>query len=441
MDLPAHGLGADELRHLLDELGAGDVDWRAGRGWSLVYDSPAWHQALVHEAAARYADENALSSTAFPSAQHFESRVVRMVGSVVAPGVPSFGMFASGGTESTMVAVKAYRDLARQADPSLVVPVTAHPAFGKAAAYLGLRLVTVAVGPDGRPDPAAVLAACDESTVAIGLSAPNYPYGVVDPIPEIAVLAAERGIGVHVDAALGGLFLPFLTAAGVTPPRFALDVPGVTSVAVDLHKYGYGAKGASVILFASNELRHAAYHVALGWPGGAYASSAVLGTRAVGPAAAAFTAMVTLGRSGYEALVAQVMSTARALQTGLADAQRGAFRVVGDPPMSVFAVTTDQVQVPLVAGGLQRRGWWIDAQGPPPSIHFIVFPRHEQVLDHFLADVADAVADAAAEARDAAPGAPGPLASYGVMVRGSGSLTEAALRAHLDARFDGREAP
>jgi sphinganine-1-phosphate aldolase len=425
VELPESGLPPDELRQVLTHCAADDVDWRNGRGWSLVYDSPRWHHDLVREAAARFADENALSHAAFPSAARFEAGVVGMVASVVAPGVPSFGLFASGGTESTMVALKAYRDRSGLRHGRVVVPVTAHPAFGKAASYLGLDLVTVPVAPDGLPDPDAVLAAVDERTVVVGLSAPCYPFGVVDPIAAIAARAG--GVGVHVDAALGGLFLPFLDGA----PPFGLDVPGVTSVAVDLHKYGYGAKGASVVLFATPDLRHAAYHVSLGWPGGAYASSGVLGTRPVGAAAAAYTSMVALGREGYRTLVGDVMTTARALKRGLAE--RGGFHPVGEPPMSVFALASDTVPVPLVAKGLQRRGWWIDAQDGPPSLHFIVFPRHAAVLDEFLHDAAAAVADV----DDAALRASGPLASYGVMVRGDGPVTHDALRAHLDARVDG----
>src|SRR5699024_7918766 len=169
--------------------------------------------------------------------------------------------------------------------------------------------------------------AVDEDSAAICLSAPCFPYGVVDPIAEIAEQAAGRGVGVHVDAAMGGLFLPFLDAAGTTPPAFGLDVPGVTSVSVDLHKYGYGAKGASVLLFADPELRHASYYVSTGWPGGAYAASGVVGTRSVGAAAGAWTAMRALGRAGYADLVAQVMGTARQIQAGLA---AHGFEVIGD---------------------------------------------------------------------------------------------------------------
>ena len=239
--LPEAGVDSDRVRATLDELALDDLDWRNGRGFSLVYDSPEAHHRLVREVATRFIDENALSHSAFPSAARFEAGVLAMVASVLAPATKAYGIFASGATESTMVALKAYRDHARHQGANVVVPATAHPAFGKAAEYLDIDLVRVPVGPSGVADPEMVLDAVDGGTIAIGLSAPCYPFGTVDPIADIAAGAHRGGVPVHVDAALGGLFLPFVDGAlGI-----GLDVRGVTSVAVDLHKYGYGVKGAS----------------------------------------------------------------------------------------------------------------------------------------------------------------------------------------------------
>lgn len=440
MRLPDLGLPPDDVRDRLRAAAGDDVDWRHARTWSLVYDSPDWHSTLVREAAAAFADENALSHSAFPSAARFESSVIGMVASVLSPDRRAHGVFTSGGTESILQAVKAYRDARGVPNAEIVVPTTAHPAFGKAAHYLGMRAVQVPVGASGQVDPDDVAAALGPRTVMVAASAPNFPYGVVDPVPELAAVAAERGVGVHVDSAVGGLFLPFLEAAGRTPPRFALDVPGVTSVSVDLHKYGWGAKGASVLLFATSALRRASYYVSTAWPGGAYAAPGVLGTRPVGPAAAAYAAMVSLGRSGYRELVAQVMTTASRLQEGIAAA--GPFRLVAPPAMSVFAVTSGELDLATVVGGLQRRGWRIDTQPAPPSMHFVVFPRHAEVVDAFIADVRAAAGEAAAAGRRsssaAGAGEGEGLSSYGVMVRGA--VDEEALADHLDARFDGEDA-
>lgn len=434
MHLPDRGMTPDQVRAELAAAGADDVDWRGGRGWSLVYDSPAWHAALVDEAAAMYSHENALSHSAFPSCGKFESEVVAMAASVVAPGVEAFGVFTSGGTESIMSAVKAYRDVQRGSGGAvtrrrMVLPVTAHPAYWKAADYLGLSVTLVPVGPDGLPAVGDLIAELSDDVAMVGLSAPCFPYGVVDPIAEVGAEASVRGIGVHVDAAMGGLFLPFLDAAGAEPVRYGLDVPGVTSVSVDLHKYGYGAKGASVLLFARNDLRHASYYVSPEWPGGAYAASGVVGTRPVGAAAAAWTAMSALGQDGYRTMVAGVMETARQLQDGMREL---GLELIGAPPMGVFAVTSPEVSVVSIAKGMSERGWWIDMLDTPRAMHFVTFPRHAAVADQFLADLRDSMAEAGPASPDEASGM-----SYGVMVRG-GVIDDDVLRSHLDKRFDGR---
>jgi glutamate/tyrosine decarboxylase-like PLP-dependent enzyme len=429
--LPDRGLAPEEVRRLVDDAATGDMAWRDGRGWALVYDLPGEHADLVQQTAAQFGNENGLSHSAFPSAATFESAVISMVASVAAPA-GAHGVFTSGGTESILLAVKAARDRPGARGDCIVIPATAHPAFGKAAHYLGLRQRKVPVGGEAAVDPAEVEAAVDADTLMIAASAPNFPFGVVDPIVELGVLAAERELPFHVDAALGGLFLPFLDGAGVEPPRFGLDVPGVTSVSVDLHKYGYGAKGASVLLFGDPALRRAVYYVDHSWPGGAYAAAGVLGTKPVGPAAAAYASMMSLGATGYRAQVAAVMATTRALQEGLT--RELPFTVVGSPAMSVFAVASDHATVAAAARGLSARGWWIDALLNPPALHLIVFPRHASIVDELLRDAAAALADAPPTDN------PEQMSSYGVMVRGSATdsgLDDEVLMRHLDHRFDG----
>jgi glutamate/tyrosine decarboxylase-like PLP-dependent enzyme len=427
MQLPVEGLASGTVRQMLAAAGEQDMPWEQGRGWSLVYDLPGEHSALVADASAMYAAANGLSASAFPSAARFESAVIAMTASVVAPQRAAFGVFTSGGTESIMLAVKAARD--REGAPAggeVVVPVTAHPAFGKAAAYLGLRLRTVPVGKSGAVDPTDLVAATSSDTALVGLSAPNFPYGVLDPIPDVAAELKDRGTPLHVDAALGGLFLPFLDGASRDSTGFGLDVDGVTSVSVDLHKYGYGAKGASVLLFADAKMRHASYYVDTSWPGGAYTAAGVLGTRPVGAAAAAFASMVSLGHTGYRTIVEQVMTTTRRLVAGFHDA--GPFAVIGDPAMSVFAVTGPEQELSRAMYGLTKRGWSIDGLTRPLAMHFVVFPRHASVIERFLTDVQAAVNDPNVEDVDG-------ISSYGVMVRG-GPANEDALREHLDRRFE-----
>lgn len=426
MTLPPNGLSDHEVMNRIEAAGRDDLPWRDGLGWSLVYNASPDHMALVEQAGARYADANGLSHSAFPSIGHFESEVLAIAAQIIHPGVDSFGIFASGGTESILLAMKAYRDTAEPGRNEIVVPRTAHPAFGKAAQLLGLTIRIVAVGASRRVDPADIAAVISPATLAIGVSAPNFPFGVVDPIAEVAAIAQERGVGLHVDAAVGGLFLPFV--AGWSRP-FGLGVPGVTSISVDLHKYGYGPKGASALMFATNELRHGAYYVDTGWPGGTLAAATIAGTRSGRASAGAYASLLRLGESGLRARVTEVIETTHQLVDGL--------RALGLPPivepdMSVFAATSPTVDVRGVAKGLHERGWWMDLQANPDALHFVVMYRHAEIADRFLKDAAAVVTDPPSSADGDTAGA------YGVMVRGGhdGDDELDRLSRYLDRRYD-----
>src|SRR5262249_53567884 len=156
----------------------------------------------------------------------------------------------SGGTESLILAVKAARDARPElASPRMVIPASAHAAFAKAASYLRVALDVVPVSTATlRPSAADIAAAITPETVLVACSAPSYPHGVVDPVAEIAAVAAQAGVRCHVDACFGGWTLPWLRRLGVSVPAFDFSVPGVTSLSVDLHKYAYCPKGVSVLL-------------------------------------------------------------------------------------------------------------------------------------------------------------------------------------------------
>ena len=128
----------------------------------------------------------------------------------------------------------------------MVIPTTAHAAFHKAAHYFGVEVIMIDVDPvTFRADPGAMADAIREDTVLIVGSAPSYAHGVIDPIPEIAAIAADRGLRCHVDACIGGWVLPYAPRLGREVPPWTFAVDGVTSISADLHKYGYAAKGVT----------------------------------------------------------------------------------------------------------------------------------------------------------------------------------------------------
>lgn len=393
---PAEGRPVD---HLVAEIRAGrsrDADWRAGRTFSLVYNPVDAELERLHEAVAHeYLHENYLNPFAFPSLMRMEREVVAM-GADLVHGNPRGGKLTSGGTESLFLAVQVARDHARDergiAAPTIVVPETAHPAFAKACHYLDVDEVRVPVGADGRADVAAAAAAVDERTALVVGSAPCYPFGVVDPIPELAALAGERRVLCHVDGCLGGWLLPFLERLGEPVPPWDFRVEGVTSLSADVHKYGWCFKGASLLLHRDEDLLRRQYFLYDGWPGGLYGSATTAGTRPAAPIAAAWATVNHLGLDGYLRLADQVRTAAARFRAGV-EAIDG-LQVTGDPVPGVMEIGVapgeDGIDIAAVGDVMDDRGWHLDRQ--QGGLHAIISPSHIAVADEFLADLAGAVA-------------------------------------------------
>ncbi|MBC7690902.1 MAG: aspartate aminotransferase family protein, partial [Methylotenera sp.] len=339
VSLPKKGTARDTILEKLQSFRDKDANWHDGRTWSLVYHAGDEHTEFLKKAYCVFFHENALNPGAFPSLKKFEAEVVSMAANLFNGGETAAGTMTSGGSESIMMAVKTYRDQARAlrpeiTRPEMIVPITIHPAFNKAAQYFDVKAVHVAVGDDFRADLKAVEAAITPNTILIVGSAPAYPHGVVDPITEMAALALKHRIGCHVDACVGGFLLPFLKKLGRPIPAFDFSLPGVTSITADLHKYGFTAKGASVVLYRDKELRRFQFFTHTEWPGGLFASPSMTGTRPGGSIAAAWATLNAMGEDGYLEMAEKVMNTTETLQKGL---QTLGLKILGKPEMSVFA--------------------------------------------------------------------------------------------------------
>lgn len=394
MELPKQGVPRDELLAEMRRRKEKDADWRRARTFSLVYPAGEEVDALLADANQLYLYENALNPLRFPSLREMEVEVVSMTRGLLHAPEDAGGCMTSGGTESIVMAVKAARERARAergvTAPQLLAPVTAHPAFAKAAHYLGLEHVQVPIGPDLRADVAAAERLLSDRTALVVGSAPNYPFGTVDPIPELAGLAAERGISFHTDACLGGFLLPFYERLGEPVPPFDFRVPGVSTMSADVHKYGYSTKGASVVLHRDKEhlKRHQTF-VYDRWPGGLYLSFAMAGARPAGPIAAAWAVLRHLGEEGYLALARRILDATRRIRAGIEALPP--LRVVGEPVMGVFAFAGDGLDVFAVGDAMDDRGWCLDRQKGPDALHMMLSPAHADVVDEFLADLARAV--------------------------------------------------
>lgn len=394
MELPREGIPLETILARMRERKQIDADWRGARTFSLIYPAGEQVDAVVRAAAELYLHENALNPFRFPSIRQMEDEVVSMTLSLLHASPEAAGAMTSGGTESILLGVKTARDRARAERgierASLLVPYSAHPAFAKAAQVLDMELVQIPLDTDHRADVEAARRLIDERTVLIVGSAPNYPFGVVDPIPELAALAAERGLSFHTDACLGGFMLPFYERLGAPVPPFDFRVEGVTTISSDVHKYGYSIKGASVIAHRdAATLRNHQLFLYDQWPGGVYGSFAMAGARPAAPIAAAWAVLQCLGDEGYTKLAGVVRETTDRLRRGIEAIPE--LRIWGDPVMSVMAFGSESIDIAAVGDGMDERGWHLDRQTGPDALHLMISPAHAAVVDPFLADLREAV--------------------------------------------------
>lgn len=393
--LPEKGIEEDNLFKEMEDLRKEDTNWREGKVWSLVYHATDKHTEMLKKAYTMFFSKNALSPMAFPSLRKFETEVISMAVDLFGGDKRCCGSMTSGGTESILMAIKTYRDWAQDKfpnikEPEMVLPSSAHPAFDKGADYFKVKSVRVPVDEKThRADVKAMEDALNKNTILMVASACDFPRGVVDPISDLASISQSRGIGMHVDACLGGFMLPFVKRLGYEVPDFDFSVPGVTSISADVHKYGYGAKGASTILYRKERVWKYQFSVYTDWSGGIYISPSMRGTRPGGAIAAAWSAMRSLGIEGYMNLAKIVMDASKKLITGINEILE--LYIIGDPVMSVFSFTSDEIDVYNLGDVMDKKGWHLDRIQFPNALHMMVNPHHADIVDTFLKDLKDSV--------------------------------------------------
>jgi glutamate/tyrosine decarboxylase-like PLP-dependent enzyme len=299
----------------------------------------------------------------------------------------------SGGTESILMSMLVNRERARARGvdvAQILAPESAHPAYAKAAHYFGMEVVRIPLDPSYRADVAAAERLMTERTAVVVASAFDYPHGLMDPVADLAALAAAHGAGCHVDACIGGFVLPFLERLGRDVPPWDFRVPGVTEISADVHKYGYATKGASVVLHRDDDWFGRQVFLYDQWPAGLYGSPGIAGARPAAPVATAWAVMSYLGIDGYAAVMRDLMATVdrvRAAVDGLDGVE-----IVGDPIGPVLSLRSDSVDLYAVADAMDDRGWHLNRNTDPRGIHLMLSPAHAAVLDELLGDLADAVA-------------------------------------------------
>lgn len=426
--IPEKGLTADALRAMLPGLKSTGADWAGGKVFGTVYHPGGMCVEIAREYREAFADESTLNPSLFPSLRYFEKEIVRMAAGLMNGGRGITGSVTTGGTESIFLALKTARDLASaerntETKWEVVVPGTAHPAFLKACHFLSLKAVVVDPGEDGKADPQAMESAITDRTILLVCSAPCFPYGVVDPVPRIACIALKHRLLLHVDACMGGFVLPFMEELGHAVPRFDFRVPGVTSISLDAHKYGYAPKGVSIILYRSRKLREKQFFVHTEWPGGIFASTTFMGTKSGGTIAACWATMKYLGREGYLEITRRVMETTEKIREGiegLAD-----LYIIGEPDMTVLAFGSRKGMISGIGDALSSRGWHLDRLQYPDALHLTVTHLNTGMEKRFLQDLGEVMRELSHRDRKRSSGIPS--SSVGSLT----GLVPSALRSRL----------
>ncbi len=399
MHIPENGLPKEDILAALQALKGRDLDWKSGKVWGYVYNPGDEPAELIRQAYGLFLNENALDPGIFPSLLKLETQVVRMVINLLRGDANAVGHVTTGGTESILLAVKTARDKARAEkphirEPEMILPKSAHGAFHKAAHILGVRPVLVDTDPHTfRARPETMRAAITPNTVLMVASAPSYSQGVIDPIREIGAIAQEYDLLFHVDACVGGVYLSYLRQLGYDLPAFDFTVPGVTSISTDLHKYAYAAKGCSLILQRSKELRKYQIFACSDTTAYTLTNPTMLNSRSGGHMAAAWAILNYLGDEGYRRIVRDVQAGTRRLIDGI-NAIPGLY-VLGQPDMCMFSFASDEINVYELSDEMRKRGWAIQAQFSthltPRNLHLSVSQGTLQSIDRLLSDLGECV--------------------------------------------------
>ncbi len=395
MKISKKGFSREEVFQKLQERRKDDLNWRSGKVFGYIFDPGKEAMELGKEVYSMFLTENALDFSVFPSLLQFETELAAIVGEHLSGDENVVGNFTSGGTESIILAVKAARDYNREhkpeiKEPEMILPVTAHAAFHKAAHYLDVKVVPVPVNPKTfKADAELVEKAITPNTILIVGSAPSYAHGVVDPMAELGEVALAHDILLHTDACVGGFMLPYFKRLGEPVPDFDFSVPGVTSMSVDLHKYAYTPKGASLVLYRSKNLRKHQIFACSHWTGYTIINNAVQSSRSGGPMAAAWAVLNFIGDDGYLDIARKKLEATQKIAKGIE--QHPDLHLMAKPEMCMLSFTSDTISVFHLIDEMNSIGWYIQPaltfQDSKENIHLSINFSNVEWVDDFLKDL------------------------------------------------------
>ena len=391
MYFPEQGIDRDKILKELISKKSTDPDWHKGQTLSLVYHYSDEHLHFLKEVYGLYMQENGLNPLAFKSLKIMEDEVIQMVLDLFHAPASGCGSVTTGGTESILLALRTYKEYGKKIkgikNPEIILPITAHPAFNKACDYFSIKPVLIDSDKDFRVDVNKVKAAITKNTIALVGSAPQFPQGVLDPIEKLSTLALEHDLPLHVDACVGGFYLPFMK----NPPVFDFQIPGVTSISADLHKYGYAAKGASTLTYRDMKYMQHQFFVYENWPGGVYVTANIPGSKSGGGIACAWATLKYFGKQGYQKLAQDTQEVADYVMSQINIMYP--LCITSKPAMSIFGFQSldPKFDIYRVAELMHKKGWQVDKQIRPRGLHMMITINHKTVAEQLCCDMRWAV--------------------------------------------------
>jgi sphinganine-1-phosphate aldolase len=438
--LPAQGMTEDKLIPMMRKLRGAETDYRGGKAFGGIYYDSKDLKTAVSAAYAEFADSNGLFPGIFPALKKFEMETVRMTIDLLHGDANVQGVMTTGGSESIMLCIKAYKEQAYAngiTDPEAVIPISAHPAFAKGCNYFGVKFVGAECLSNGLVDMKDVRKKINSNTAFLVGSAPGFPHGVIDPIAELAQIAKSKNLGLHVDACLGGFLLPFLEKNGRLrkDAQYDFRVDGVTSMSADLHKYGFGPKGSSVCLFSSAALREQMFFSWTEWSGGQYASPSMTGSRNGGILASAWATLMLMGEEGYLKIAEDVYAAFSGVVEGIKKIP--GLELIGEPDAACvgFKCTDgDETKIYKVAAALKQHfGWGVNYLQKPVAIGVQIGSRNGFDPELFCGDLKKALALVNENPNDYSGGL---TQIYGMAANlGDRTAVDDLLKAYLSAQY------
>ena len=397
MTFPDTGQAIDQVLTRLRSYAETDTPWHAKKmfiGGSYFGGDEILNASNM--AAGVYQNHNALyAGRIFPGLVEIEQEIISMLLNLYNAPPSAIGSLTGGGTESLLLAVMSAlnraKSMGKQGPFDVIIPESAHPGFDKAAHLMGLNAIRLASSDAYRADIEQIKASIGPNAIFLAASAPSFPFGITDPVDELAIIAKKHRLWLHVDACHGGFVLPFANQLGYAIPDFDFSVDGVTSLSVDLHKLGYANKGASALLLADVKNEKYQRYTFDNWPGGRYSTMGLMGSRSAGGMASAWAMMQILGQTGYREIVSEILTARDRLINGLTDIQ--GIRVLGNPDAYLIAFSSDTADIMALSEGMLSKGWLTGHLTRPKAIHLFLDRENVTSIFEFLEDLSDTMVE------------------------------------------------